>query len=429
MKEVLIIGAGASGLYTAALLGGKGCRVTVVEKNEKAGKKLFITGKGRCNLTNQCTEEEFLTQVMRNARFLYSAIYSEPPEKTMETFRSWGLVLKTERGRRVFPASDRAGDVIDILKKRLREGSVRLLLNTRVKSIILDKEEKTVEGVRLTGPDQKVLKADYVVLAAGGRSYPSTGSDGDGFRIAKEAGLSVTETRPSLVPFTCKEEYVRHLQGLSLKNVALTVERKGHVLYREQGELMFTHFGITGPLVLSASARVTDFFPGDPLKAEIDLKPALTDDVFDSRLVRLFGNHPNKETGTLFTELYPRSLVPVICTLAGTGLHVKAHDITREIRSAIVAATKHFPLTITGTRGYSEAVITRGGISIKEIHPGTMETKKVGNLYAVGEILDVDACTGGYNLQIAWCTAARCAESILEKEEQLKNIMISEDRT
>ena len=415
MKEVLIIGAGASGLYTAALLGGAACRVTLADKNEKAGKKLFITGKGRCNLTNQCTEEEFLGEVMRNSRFLYSAIYAEPPEKTIERFRSWGLALKTERGRRVFPVSDRAGDVIDTLKNQIRKGGVRLLLNTGIKGLVLDGNGRTVLGAEICGEGEKILAADYVVLATGGRSYPSTGSTGDGIYMAKNAGLQITDTRPSLVPFTCREEYVRQLQGLSLKNVAFRVLRNGRELFREQGELMFTHFGITGPLVLSASARVTDFFPGEALLSEIDLKPALAEQLLDARIVRLIGDNPNKEAGTLFGDLYPRSLIPVMCALSGIDVHAKAHMITREKRGMLLASTKHFPLTITGTRGYSEAVITRGGIDVKEINPRTMEAKKIKNLFAVGELLDVDACTGGYNLQIAWSTASRCADAIRER--------------
>ncbi len=406
--RTVIIGGGAAGMLCAALSASGGADVTLVERNEKLGKKLYITGKGRCNFTNCCSPSEFLNNVVTNPRFLYSAVSRFSPDDVMELFESWGLRTKVERGRRAFPASDRSADVCDMLRSALRKAHVRVLLNTRAVRVLA--EDGGVTGVEvLSGDERQVIPCEAAVVATGGITYPSTGSTGDGYRFAKECGHTVEEPVPSLVPIVCREEYIREMQGLSLKNVRLTFLRKDREIFSDFGEMMFTHFGITGPIVLSASAMIGRSIGDHDIKARIDLKPALTEEEFDHRLVRLFSENPNRDFKNVLGELYPAKMHAVIPELSGLDPSRKLRDITREERRAIAEVTKNLPVTPTALRGRNEAVVTKGGVSVKEVRPGTMESKLVNRLYFIGEVLDVDAFTGGYNLQIAWSTAASCA--------------------
>ena len=431
IKHVVIVGGGASGMLCAILAAQQGLRVTLLEHNEKFGKKLYITGKGRCNFTNDCTPEEFLDHVVRNPKFLFSASRKLTSRDVMELFEAFGMAVKVERGRRAFPASDHSSDVIDALVRRMKKLHVDLQLHTDVKRILTspvstepDPKAVTaasaggkrlaacgVEAVRQDGSTVRI-EADAVVLATGGLSYPSTGSTGDGYTFAKSLGLSVTATSPSLVPVNCAEEYIRSLQGLSLKNVRLCVRSGKKTLFDEFGELLFTHFGISGPLVLSLSAVIGPYIGKKELRSCIDLKPAVTEEQLHARISRLCSEHPKKALKNILGELYPAKMVPVIPSLAGVPEEIRCCDLTKEQREALVRVTKEFPLTLTSLRGFNEAVITRGGVSVKDINPKTMEAKNCRNLYVIGELLDVDAFTGGYNLQIAWCTAASCAAAL-----------------
>ena len=415
MAQILIIGAGAAGLFCGVRLAEAGCAVTILEQNEKAGKKLYITGKGRCNLTNACDKEPFFSQVVTNPRFLYSSFSELDNAETVRLFEAWGLRTKTERGARVFPASDHASDVIRTLTDRFEKRGGKLLLHSCVTEILT--EEGRARGVICRrGGREQMIPGDAVVVATGGLSYPSTGSAGDGFRFARKLGISVTEQIPSLVPLCCPEEYVKELQGLSLKNVELTIRSGKKVLYREFGEMMFTHFGITGPLVLTASARIGRQIGAKPLAASIDLKPAVDREMLDKRILRLAGEMANRSMKNVLPELYPAKLIPVMFSLTGIDPEKKAHDLTRKERESLIEATKAFPFTISALRGWNEAVVTKGGISVKEIRPQTMESKQVSGLYWIGEVLDLDACTGGFNLQIAWTTANAAAQAIIRKE-------------
>ena len=444
-KHVVIAGGGASGMLCAILAAQQGIRVTLLEHNEKFGKKLYITGKGRCNFTNDCTPEEFLDHVVRNPKFLFSASRKLTSRDVMELFESFGMAVKVERGRRAFPASDHSSDVIDALVRQMKKLHVDLQLHTDVKRILTsyasaEPDPRTVTAASVGGkPDQREItaaseggkqlaacgveavrqdgstvriEADAVVLATGGLSYPSTGSTGDGYTFAKSLGLSVTAASPSLVPVNCAEEYIRSLQGLSLKNVRLCVRSGKKTLFDEFGELLFTHFGISGPLVLSLSAVIGPLIGKKELRSFIDLKPAVTDEQLHARISRLCSEHPKKALKNILGELYPAKMVPVIPSIAGVSEEIRCCDLTKEQREALVGATKEFPLTLTSLRGFNEAVITRGGVSVKDINPKTMEAKNCRNLYVIGELLDVDAFTGGYNLQIAWCTAASCAAAL-----------------
>ena len=459
IKHVVIVGGGASGMLCAILAAQQGLRVTLLEHNEKFGKKLYITGKGRCNFTNDCTPEEFLDNVVRNPKFLFSASRKLTSRDVMELFEAFGMAVKVERGRRAFPASDHSSDVIDALVRRMKKLHVDLQLHTDVKRILTspvstEPDPKAMTATSADGkPDPKAMtaspadgkpdpkavtaasaggkrlaacgveavrqdgstvriEADAVVLATGGLSYPSTGSTGDGYTFAKSLGLSVTATSPSLVPVNCAEEYIRSLQGLSLKNVRLCVRSGKKTLFDEFGELLFTHFGISGPLVLSLSAVIGPYIGKKELRSCIDLKPAVTEEQLHARISRLCSEHPKKALKNILGELYPAKMVPVIPSLAGVPEEIRCCDLTKEQREALVRVTKEFPLTLTSLRGFNEAVITRGGVSVKDINPKTMEAKNCRNLYVIGELLDVDAFTGGYNLQIAWCTAASCAAAL-----------------
>lgn len=398
-------------MFAAAVAAQKGCEVFLFEKNEKLGKKLYITGKGRCNVTNDCGPEELLSAVVRNRKFLYSAFYTFGSRDMMDFLEKAGVPLKTERGNRVFPVSDHSSDIIRALERRIREYGVHIRLKSTVKSLYTDNGR--VSGLYLQ--DGSLHRGDAVIVATGGLSYPSTGSDGDGYRFAGECGLQVTELAPSLVPLRTKEEYIPRMQGLSLKNVTLTVKNGKKILYQDFGEMMFTHSGITGPLILSASAHIGDALKKQgELPAFIDLKPALTEEQLDARILREFETGKNKQFKNVISVLFPASLTPVMVEIGGIPPEKPVHEISREERHHFGTLIKNFPLTVTGLGEFKEAVITRGGVAVKEISPSTMESKKMPGLYFAGEVLDLDAVTGGYNLQIAWSTAYLAALAVSE---------------
>ena len=412
MSKVLIIGGGAAGMMAGVFAARNHHEVHILEKNEKLGKKVFITGKGRCNVANACDTEELFPAVMSNPKFLYSGFYSFGPQDVMNFFEEAGVPLKVERGNRVFPQSDHSSDIIRALERELKKAGAKVHLHTTVKEIVKKPEAEKVTGVILE--DGTFMEGDAVIVATGGFSYQSTGSTGDGYRFARELGLKVTDISPSLVPLKTKEDYIPKLQGLSLKNTGLTIKNGKKVLYEDFGEMMFTHFGVTGPMILSASAHIGAKLAkaeNGELCAYLDLKPALTKEQLDARILREFETGQNKQFKNVVPELFPSRLVPVMIELSGIAPDRPVNGISREERRVLVEKTKHFPLTIVGTRPYREAIITQGGVSVKEVNPGTMESKKVKNLYFIGEVLDVDALTGGFNLQVAWSTAyaAACA--------------------
>lgn len=413
MSKVLIIGGGAAGMMAGVFAARNHHEVHILEKNEKLGKKVFITGKGRCNVTNACDTEELFPAMMSNPKFLYSSFYSFTPQDVMDFFEEAGVPLKVERGNRVFPQSDHSSDIIRALERELKKAGAKIHLHTAVKEIVKESETDSVTGVILT--DGTFMEGDAVIVATGGFSYQSTGSTGDGYRFARELGLKVTDIAPSLVPLKTKEDYIPKLQGLSLKNTGLTIKNGKKVLYEDFGEMMFTHFGVTGPMILSASAHIgtkLEKAPNGELSAYLDLKPALTREQLDARILREFEAGPNKQFKNVIGVLFPSSLTPVMLELGGIPAEKKIHDISREERQHFIDLIKAFPFTITGMGEFKEAIITRGGVSVKEINPGTMESKKISGLYFAGEVLDLDAVTGGYNLQIAWSTAYLAAQAI-----------------
>lgn len=387
-----------------------GHRVTILEKNEKLGKKLFITGKGRCNLTNASDVEELLSQVMRNPKFLYSAFYTFDSYSVMDFFEGAGLPLKVERGNRVFPESDKSSDVIKILQRSLQELNVQVEYNSVVSRILYSNRKCTGVAVRRKQQEKK-YEADAVIVATGGLSYPSTGSTGDGYSFAEQSGHCVTKLLPALVPMSVKEDYIPELQGLALKNVTLTIGEKKKILYKEQGEMLFTHFGISGPMVLSASSQIEGFEQNE-FHANIDLKPALSEKQLDARVLRDFSECQNSYFKNSLSKLLPAKMIPVMIRLSGISSEKRVNEISKEERQRLVFLMKNFPFTIQGLRGYNEAIITKGGVSVKEIDPATMQSKKCQGLYFVGEVLDLDAKTGGYNLQIAWSTGYLAGLSI-----------------
>lgn len=402
MRKILVIGGGAAGMFAAVNAADEYNEVHIFEHNEKLGKKLYITGKGRCNVTNACEDvEELFGHVVTNHRFLYSAFYTFNNQDMMRYLNSLGLQLKVERGQRVFPVSDKSSDVIHALTKALKMKQVHIHLKTQVDGLVT--EDGRVTGVRLSGGE--IVDADAVILATGGVSYASTGSTGDGHRMAEEAGHQVTELRPSLVPMVIEEEWCRSLQGLSLKNITFSLKQGKKVFYKEFGEMMFTHFGITGPVVLSGSTVLAGHLKKGPVTALIDLKPSLSEEQLDARLLRDFNKNINRQLRNALGELLPSSMIPVIIGLAGLDPFKVVRDITREQRLQLIQVMKHLTMTVTGVRGFNEAIITQGGIRVKEVDPSTMASKLVKGLYFAGEILDLDAMTGGYNLQIAWSTA------------------------
>lgn len=400
MSKVIVVGGGAAGMMAAIAAAETGHEVLLLEKNEKLGKKVYITGKGRCNITNDSDVENLLAHVMTNPKFLYSAFYTFDSSRMMDLLESEGLPLKCERGNRVFPQSDKSSDVIRTLQHAMEKRKVQIHLHTEVLELLA--EEGQVSGVLArAGNGQQEIRGDAVIVATGGLSYPSTGSTGDGYRFAKAAGHQVTKCFPSLVPINIREEYVQRMQGLSLRNVLLRVWTEEEKIFEEQGEMLFTHFGISGPLVLSASSLLSGR-KFDNIKMAIDLKPALTEKQLDERILRDFGQMKNSYFKNSLSGLLPAGMIPVMVELSGIRADKAVNEVSRQERQNLVKLFKGFPLTAEGLRGYNEAIITKGGVSIKDINPATMESKLLQGLFFAGEVLDLDAVTGGYNLQIAW---------------------------
>ena len=412
-KKIAVIGGGAAGMFAAVHAAANGCEVHLFEKNEKLGKKVYITGKGRCNLTNACETEELFDAVLTNPKFLYSAFYGYTNQDVIAFFEKAGMKTKTERGERVFPVSDHSTDVIDALRRKLREYKVQVHLNTEVSKV--EAKDAKVTGVWLAG-EKKLFPADAVLVATGGISYKTTGSTGDGYRFAEELGHKVTDLYPSLVPFNTREAWAKELQGLSLKNVDVRVMDGKKKLYDGFGEMMFTHFGVTGPLILSASSYTAKTVRKKELQLFIDLKPALSKEQLDHRILRDFEESRNKQFKNALGGLFPAKLTPVMIRLSGISPEKKVNEIAREERMAFVDLIKNLPLTITGLRDYNEAIITKGGVTVREVNPSTMESKLVKGLYFAGEVLDLDAVTGGFNLQIAWSTAYAAAVAMSQTE-------------
>ena len=407
-NSIFVVGGGAAGMMAAITAAENGAQVTLLERNDRLGKKLYITGKGRCNVTNDCAPEDFFPNVPRNPRFLYSAVYAFPPREVMAWFEAHGCALKTERGNRVFPQSDKSASVIDALRAELRRLGVRVL---QERALDIVTQDGAVCGLKTDGGFHKT---ERVILATGGCSYPQTGSTGDGYRMLEKLGHTIVPPVGSLVPLVEKGYDCKQMQGLALKNVALRlVNQKGKTVFEEFGELLFTHFGLSGPVVLSASAHMNE---KDAYTVLLDLKPALDEQKLDLRLLRDFEKFQNRDFENALVELLPRSMIPVIVRRSGIPAEEKVHSITREQRRALLELIKRFPVEIACKAPVEEAIVTSGGVKVSEIEPGTMQSKRVRGLYAAGELLDVDAYTGGFNLQIAWATgraaglAAACEE-------------------
>lgn len=410
MKKVIVVGGGAAGMMAAISAAKRGYSVTLIEKNEKLGKKIYITGKGRCNVTNSCEVEEILNQVCTNAKFLYSAIYGFDNHKTMELFEQMQCKLKVERGNRVFPVSDHASDIILALEREMKRQGVVILLNKIVSTIVKDKENKKVTSVILKSKEE--IKGDCIILATGGLSYSSTGSTGDGYRLAKECGHKIIPCTPSLVGLHTKETWCKDCMGLSLKNIELTLKQGEKVWYQNRGELLFTHKGISGPLVLSASSFYAKCKGQEPIYVYLDLKPALTIEQLDKRMLREFEENKNKQFKNSLGSLFPTKLIPIMLKLSGIEPDKKIYEINKKERKEFVHIIKSLPLTIIKSGGFEEAIITKGGVNVKEINPSTMESKKIKGLYFAGEMMDIDAYTGGFNLQLAWSTGYLAGDSV-----------------
>jgi len=437
MSRVIIAGGGAAGMMAAIGAARQGHRVLLLEQNEKPGRKLFITGKGRCNVTNACETEKLFENVISNPKFLYSAFYGFDNRQVMALLEEAGCPLKTERGERVFPVSDHSSDVIAALQRILKQSGVEIRLHAKVQRLLTkpstepsptmafpadggdnwvigkktsEKPAAAVCGVVLADGSRE--DGDAVVLATGGLSYPSTGSTGDGLRMAEEVGHTIQSCVPSLVPFVVAEDWCRRLQGLSLKNVNLTMFDEKKKIYEGFGEMLFTHYGVSGPLVLSASSFYKRCRKKDAVSLELDLKPALTEEQLDKRILRDFADNQRKQFRNSLNGLFPSRLVPVMVDLSDIAPEKKVHEITKEERKRLVELIKRLRLSVTGTRDWAEAVITQGGISVREVNPSTMESRLVRGLYFAGEMLDVDALTGGFNLQIAWSTGYLAGNSI-----------------
>lgn len=418
--KVLVIGAGAAGMMAAISAAYEGNEVIVYEHNEKPGKKIYITGKGRCNITNACETEELFPKIMSNSKFMYSAIYNFTNQDAIDMFNRLGCPTKVERGDRVFPVSDKSSDVISALQREMKKNNVKIYYNTNVEDICIEEGKFVAIKVSQNGKKMKV-NGDKLIIATGGLSYPSTGSTGDGYEFARKLGHTVTELRPSLVPYNLKGSEYRELQGLSLRNVDLTIKVNDKKIYKDMGELLFTHFGISGPLVLSScpilikeldkinnknkkkKAKGQDVDNID-VKLSIDLKPALTVEQLDGRILRDFEKNINKNFSNSLDELLPKKLIPIVIRRSNIDPNKKVSFITKDERNKLVNVIKNLDYEFLSFRGYAEAIITKGGVSVKEINPSTMESKIVKGVFFAGEILDVDAVTGGYNLQIAWST-------------------------
>lgn len=407
MSKVLIVGGGAAGMMAAISSAENGCEVHLYEKNEKLGKKLYITGKGRCNITNASDMDVVINNIVCNSKFMYSSLYTFTNDQVVDFFEEVGVPTKIERGNRVFPTSDKSSDVIKGLTKKLKSLGVYVHLNAEVNRII--EKGSVFEAIGFS--DGSVEKGDKVIIATGGFSYPTTGSTGDGYKFAKKMGHTITELSPALVPLVIKEDYAIQLQGLSLKNVEARIVCNKKELYSGFGEMLFTHFGVSGPLILSSSSYVVSHLKKNEMKLILDLKPALSIDMLDKRILRDFEETKNKNFRNAIEGLLPKKMTPIIIEYSKIDPNKKVNEITKEERMNLVRSIKEFTMTITGVRGYNEAIITRGGINVKEINPSTLESKKVKNVYFVGEVIDIDALTGGYNLQIAWSTgylAGKC---------------------
>ena len=403
--EVVVIGGGAAGMLCSAAAAERGLKVILLEPNKVLGRKLRITGKGRCNVTNNCDINEFLNNIPGDGRFLYSALNRLSPRDTMEMFEGLGLNLKTERGNRVFPVSDNANDVVGALQRWLNRTGVRVVHDS-AKHILA--ENNAVTGVETS---DAVIECRAAVICTGGLSYPLTGSTGAGYAMAQELGHTVTPTRPSLVPLESDDDYCAEIQGFSLKNVTLSAYEDGKLIYKELGEMLFTHFGVSGPLVLSASSHMRRFGEAR-YELRIDLKPGLDEKKLDARLLRDFEKYANRDFANSLGDLAGKAMIPVLVRLSGIPAETKVNSITREQRHELLKLLKSFPVSITGPRPIDEAIVTSGGVSTREINPRTMQSKLVDGLYFAGEVMDLDAYTGGFNLQIAWSTAYVAANSI-----------------
>lgn len=409
--KIIIVGAGAAGMAAAASSAENGADVTILERNEKAGKKIYITGKGRCNFTNAAPIEDFYQNIVTNPKFMYSAFAHFDNQDMVKFIEDAGVPTKVERGGRLFPVSDHASDITRAFTQTLKRLGVKTELDTRVTGLIV--EDGKVTGVKAAEEGhlshQKEYRADAVILAAGGKSYPTTGSDGNLIPMLKDLGLKVNQCYPALVPLEIEEAYIPQMQGLSLKNVELRIfsVKKKKPVYDEFGEMLFTHFGISGPIVLSASSKIAKILMKEgTLKGEIDLKPHLSEEKLRNRLIRIVEENPNRNFSHFFDDLLPSKMIPVMVDLTGIDPAKKLNSVTKQEREKILELLRHFPLTITGTRGFNEAIITGGGLSVKEVDPKTMQVKKYPGLYVCGEMLDVDALTGGFNLQSAFSMGA-----------------------
>lgn len=409
MSKVIIIGGGAAGILAAAGAAENYNEVHIYEKNEKLGKKIYITGKGRCNITNASDMNTVMNNIVSNGKFMYSAFSNFNNEDIITMLNDEGVETKTERGNRVFPVSDKSSDVINGLKKRITGLGVNIHLNYEVKDIIIDNNKVT--GIILK--DGTKVYGDYVIVATGGASYETTGSTGDGYRFAKKAGHNIINIRPALVPLVTKETYPKDIMGLALKNIRVEFYVDDRPVFSDFGELLFTHFGLSGPVILSGSSYVTEALQNNhKVYVKIDLKPALSVEMLDERLLRDFNNNINKDFRNSLNELLPKNLIPVIIKESGISPYKKVHEITKEERNTVVGIIKGLKLNIDKTRDFNEAIITQGGVATNEIKPGTMESKKASGLFFAGEVLDVDALTGGYNLQIAWSSGYQAGKSI-----------------
>ena len=411
--KIVIIGGGPAGMMAAITAAKAGADVVLLEKNEKTGKKLFITGKGRCNVTNACDTENLFANVMEHSKFLYSAVYGYDNQAVMQFFEEAGCHLKTERGQRVFPESDHSSDILRALDREMQKAGVKIRLNSEVEEVLIDNEKKQILGVTLHNREK--IMADRVIIATGGISYVLTGSTGDGYRFAREAGHSITKLSPALVPFNIEENWCKQLQGLSLRNVEASIAVEGRNIYSDFGEMLFTHYGVSGPLMLSGSSYYVHKAGNRPAKLYIDLKPALTQEQLDKRILREFDANRNKQFKNAIATLFPAKMQNIMPMLAQIDPEKKVNEITKEERERFLYTIKHLELTITGVRDYNEAIITKGGVKLSEVNPSTMESKIIKGLYFAGEVLDLDALTGGYNLQIAWSTGHLAGESATEE--------------